>query len=40
LTSTRTATAAYQNEKVRVAIIGVGNCANAFVQGVHYYKDA
>ena len=30
----------YQNEKVRVAIIGVGNCANAFVQGVHYYKDA
>jgi myo-inositol-1-phosphate synthase len=30
----------YQNEKVRVAIIGVGNCANAFVQGVHYYRDA
>jgi myo-inositol-1-phosphate synthase len=30
----------YQNEKVRVAIIGVGNCASAFVQGVHYYKDA
>src|SRR3954465_1053959 len=29
-----------QNEKMRVAIIGVGNCANAFVQGVHYYKDA
>jgi myo-inositol-1-phosphate synthase len=29
-----------QQEKVRVAIIGVGNCANAFVQGVHYYKDA
>ncbi len=30
----------YQNEKVRVAIIGVGNCANAFVQGIHYYRDA
>jgi myo-inositol-1-phosphate synthase len=30
----------YQNEKVRVAIIGVGNCANAFVQGVQYYRDA
>jgi myo-inositol-1-phosphate synthase len=30
----------YQNEKVRVAIIGVGNCAAAFVQGVHYYKNA
>jgi myo-inositol-1-phosphate synthase len=26
--------------KVRVAIVGVGNCANAFVQGVQYYKDA
>jgi len=26
--------------KVRVAIIGVGNCANALVQGVQYYKDA
>ena len=30
----------YQNEKVRVAVIGVGNCASAFVQGVHYYRDA
>jgi myo-inositol-1-phosphate synthase len=28
------------NKKVRVAIIGVGNCAAALVQGVHYYKDA
>ena len=26
--------------KVRVAIVGVGNCANAFVQGVAYYRDA
>ncbi len=29
-----------QEDKVRVAIIGVGNCASAFVQGVEYYKDA
>lgn len=26
--------------KVRVAIIGVGNCANALIQGVEYYRDA
>ncbi len=26
--------------KVRVAIIGVGNCASSFVQGVHYYRNA
>jgi myo-inositol-1-phosphate synthase len=30
----------YQNEKVRVAVIGAGNCASAFVQGVSYYRDA
>lgn len=28
------------NRKVRVAIIGVGNCASAFVQGVEFYKNA
>jgi myo-inositol-1-phosphate synthase len=27
-------------DKVRVAIVGVGNCANSLVQGVEYYKDA
>ncbi|HEY2398482.1 MAG TPA: inositol-3-phosphate synthase [Solirubrobacteraceae bacterium] len=32
--------ARYQHDKVRVAIIGVGNCASAFVQGVQYYRDA
>ena len=32
--------ARYQSEKVRVAIVGVGNCASSFVQGVQYYKDA
>ena len=30
----------HQHEKVRVAIIGVGNCASSFVQGVHYYRNA
>jgi myo-inositol-1-phosphate synthase len=28
------------DDKVRVAIIGVGNCANSLLQGVQYYKDA
>jgi myo-inositol-1-phosphate synthase len=28
------------DDKVRVAIIGVGNCANSLVQGVQFYKDA
>jgi len=32
--------ARYQADKVRVAIIGVGNCASSFVQGVQYYRDA
>jgi myo-inositol-1-phosphate synthase len=30
----------YQGDKVRVAIIGVGNCASSFVQGAQYYRDA
>jgi len=30
----------YQRDKVRVAVIGVGNCASAFVQGVQFYRDA
>jgi myo-inositol-1-phosphate synthase len=36
----KTKKALKEDRKVRVAIIGVGNCASAFVQGVHYYKDA
>lgn len=28
------------DKKVRVAIIGVGNCASSLVQGVYYYQDA
>jgi myo-inositol-1-phosphate synthase len=31
---------ARSEDKVRVAIIGVGNCANSLLQGVHYYRDA
>jgi len=27
-------------DKVRVAIIGIGNCANSLLQGLEYYKDA
>ena len=27
-------------DKVRVAIVGVGNCASSLVQGVEYYKNA
>lgn len=26
--------------KIRVAIIGVGNCASSLVQGVRFYRDA
>jgi len=29
-----------ESKKVRVAIVGVGNCASALVQGVEYYKNA
>ncbi len=28
------------DKKVRVAIIGVGNCASSLVQGVYYYREA
>ncbi len=27
------------SKKVRVAIIGIGNCAAALIQGVQFYKD-
>jgi myo-inositol-1-phosphate synthase len=30
----------YQGDKVRVAIVGVGNCASSFVQGVQHYAQA
>lgn len=28
------------SKKVRVAILGIGNCASSLVQGVHYYREA
>ncbi len=28
------------SDKVRVAIVGVGNCASSLIQGVYYYQDA
>jgi len=28
------------SNEIRVALVGVGNCANSLVQGVTYYKDA
>jgi len=30
---------AMANKKVRVAIIGVGNCASSLIQGIQFYKD-
>jgi myo-inositol-1-phosphate synthase len=30
----------HRKGKVRVAIVGVGNCASSLVQGVHYYRNA
>jgi len=29
-----------KDKKIRVAIVGVGNCASSLIQGVHFYKDA
>ena len=26
-------------KKIRIAIVGVGNCASSLVQGIHYYRD-
>ena len=28
------------DDRVRVALVGVGNCANSLLQGVEYYRDA
>jgi len=28
------------SNKVRVAVVGTGNCASSLIQGVHYYRDA
>ena len=29
-----------KKDKIRVAIVGVGNCASSLIQGIHYYRDA
>lgn len=29
-----------ENRRVRVALVGVGNCASSLVQGVHFYRNA
>ncbi len=26
-------------DKIKIAIIGMGNCASSLIQGIHYYKD-
>jgi myo-inositol-1-phosphate synthase len=31
---------ALSSNTVRVGIVGAGNCASSFVQGLHYYRDA
>ncbi|MBW2619037.1 MAG: inositol-3-phosphate synthase, partial [Deltaproteobacteria bacterium] len=25
--------------KIKIAVVGIGNCASSLVQGIHYYKD-
>lgn len=29
-----------RSHEIRVALVGVGNCASSLVQGVEFYKDA
>src|SRR3954462_8484145 len=29
-----------ERRRVRVGVVGVGNCASSFVQGLTYYRDA
>ena len=36
----KASTARRGSKRIRVAIIGVGNCASSLVQGVHYYRNA
>jgi len=26
-------------DKIKIAVVGVGNCASSLIQGIHYYKD-
>jgi len=25
--------------KIKIAIVGVGNCVSSLIQGIHYYRD-
>ena len=25
--------------KIKIAIVGIGNCCSSLIQGIHYYKD-
>ena len=38
--ASRNGKARRSEDRVRVALVGVGNCANSLLQGVEYYKDA
>lgn len=29
-----------KNKEIRIAIVGLGNCASSLVQGIHYYRNA
>jgi myo-inositol-1-phosphate synthase len=40
MSAKKTTKAKTGRRKIRVAIIGVGNCASSLVQGVHYYRNA
>jgi myo-inositol-1-phosphate synthase len=26
-------------EKIKIAVVGIGNCASSLIQGIHYYRD-
>jgi myo-inositol-1-phosphate synthase len=28
------------SDKIKIAVVGLGNCASSLIQGIHYYKDA
>ena len=38
--STDTVPAKQRDKKIRVAIVGVGNCASSLIQGRYYYEHA
>ena len=27
------------NKKVKLAVVGIGNCASSLLQGIHYYAE-